>query len=127
MHRRITLVNSIDRTCWNAAANTPSRIVFAASLKILSYALEGAIRELKQDIERVIVDRTATPAEFLDILAHLPEKFTGDVLYARDKEPAYLSAIGRGGDRVLYALNAHDLGFYLETHGLMAMQSVAAA
>lgn len=127
MHRRITLVNSIDRTYWDAGADTPSRIVFAASLKILRYALDGAIREFDQDLERVIIDRTASPAEFLDILANLSEEFAGDVVYVNGKEPGYLSAIGRGGGRVLYALNADDLGFYLETQGLVANRSVAAA
>jgi hypothetical protein len=127
MHRRITLVNSAERTFWNAGADTRSRIVFAASLKILRYALDGAIRDFEEDLERVIIDRTATPGDFLDILASLPEKFTGDVVYANGQEPGYLSAVGRGGGRVLYALNADDLGFYLETQGLVAVRSVAAA
>lgn len=127
MHRRITLVNSIDRTTWAARPDTPSRVVFAASLKILRYALDGAIREFEQDLERVIIDRTATPGDFLDILANLSEKFTGDVVYVQDNERGYLSASGRGGNRILYALNADDLGFYLETEALVPMRSVAAA
>ncbi len=128
MHRRITLVNSIDRRHdWNVDRDAPSRIVFAASFVVLRYALEDAIREFEQDIERVIVDRTASPADFLEILAHLAEDFAGDVVYVRDDETAYVSAIGRGGSRVLYALNGHDLRFYLETHGLIVTSSVAAA
>jgi hypothetical protein len=128
MHRRITLVTAPDRRHdWNEDRNASSRIIFAASFAVLRYALEGAIREFDQDIERVIVDRTATAAEFLDILAHMPEGFTGDLVYVREDESAYVSAIGRGGDRVFYALNAHDLRFYLETHGLVACESVAAA
>lgn len=128
MHRRITLVNSIDRRHdWNVARSANSRIIFAASFIVLRYALADAAREYGQDIERVIVDRTATPADFLDILAHLGEDFLGDMVYVRDDESAYLSAIGRGGSRVLYALTADDLRFYLETHGLIATSSVAAA
>jgi hypothetical protein len=128
MKRRITLVNSVDRRHdWNVARDARSRIVFAASFVVLRYALEDAIREFEQDIERVIVDRTATPADFLDVLAQLAEDFAGDVVYVRDDEAAYISAIGRGGNRVLYALNANDLRFYLETHGLIATESVAAA
>lgn len=128
MQRRITLVNSLDRKHdWNVARNAHSRIVFAASLVVLRYALQGAVREHEQDVERVIVDRTATADDFLDMLAHLAEDFAGDVVYVRDDETAYVSAIGRGGNRVLYALSAHDLRFYLETHGLVATASVAAA
>ncbi len=128
MQRRITLVNSLDRRRdWNVARDAHSRIIFAASFIVLRHALEDAVREFQQDIERVIVDRTATPADFLEILSHLAEEFAGDVLFVRDDETAYLSAIGRGGSRVLYSLNAKDLRFYLETHGLIVTPSVAAA
>lgn len=128
MTRRITLVNSVDRRHdWNVARDAQSRIVFAASFIVLRYALRDGVRDFEQDVERVIVDRTATPADFLDILAHLAEDFLGDVVYVRDDETAYLSATGRGGRRVLYALDANDLRFYLETHGLVATSSVAAA
>jgi hypothetical protein len=128
MQRRITLVNSLDRRHdWNVARNAHSRIIFAASFIVLRYALADAAREYEQDIERVIVDRTATPADFLDVLSHLAEDFLGDVVCIREDESAYLSAIGRGGSRVLYSLTANDLRFYLETHGLVAESSVAAA
>jgi hypothetical protein len=128
MKRRITLINSVDRRHdWNVARDAQSHIVFAASFIVLRYALEDAMRELEQDVDRVIIDRTATPADFLDLLAHLAEDFLGDVVYVRDDQSGYLSATGRGGRRVLYALEANDLRFYLETHGLVATESVAAA
>ena len=128
MERRITLVNSADRSHdWRVDRGAPSRIVFAASFLVLRYALEDAIREFERDIARVIIDRTASPAEFLDILAHLSDQFVGDVIYVRDNETGYVSSIGRGGNRVLYAMTANDLRFYLETHGLTETMSVAAA
>jgi hypothetical protein len=128
MSRRITLVNSSGSSHdWNVSREAQSRIVFAASFKVLRYALEDAIREFEQDIERVIIDRTATPSDFLEILAHLSEEFAGDLMYVRDDRSAYLSAPGRGGNRVLYALDERDVRFYLETHGLIAAPSVAAA
>ena len=45
--------------------------------------------------------------------------FTGDVLLIREDDSAFLSSLGRGGDRVLYALTANDLRFYLETNELV--------
>ena len=75
----------------------------------------------------MIIDRTATAAEFLELLAHLSDQFVGDVIFIRDGETAYMSAIGRNGGRVLYAMRDDDLRFYLETHGLIASASVAAA
>ncbi len=54
-------------------------------------------------------------------------QFVGDVLYVREDETAYLSAIGRGGDRAPYALASGDVRFCLETHGLIASPRIAAA
>ena len=130
--RRITLVNSAGGGFdWSVSPDAKSRIVFAKSFKVLRYALEGAIREAEQDIERVVIDRTASPAEFLDIMAKTSEEFAGEIVFVRDDHSAYVSSIGRGGDRVLYALDEHDLRFYLETCGLVAAKvaakSVAAA
>ena len=70
------------------------------------------------DVERIILDRCATADEYLDVLAWLPSQVAGDVLSVRDDGGAFLSATGRGGDRVLYALMPHDVRFYFETHGL---------
>jgi hypothetical protein len=65
------------------------------------------------------VDRVGDGDEFLDLLAALPDEFSGDVLLVRDDGTGVLSASGRGGNRVLYALMAHDVRFYLETHELV--------
>jgi hypothetical protein len=76
----------------------------------------------------VVIDRTASPVEFLELLAHLSDQFTGDVLFIRDGDNAYVSSASRGGGRLLYPLAPSDLRFYLETHGLVgASASVAAA
>jgi hypothetical protein len=128
MNRRITLVNSLDRTRdWCLGDAAPSRVIFGSFLKIIRHTLKGELHELGEDIERVIIDRTATAAEFLELLANLSDKFAGDVIFIRDGDIAYVSAIGRNGGRVLYALRAEDVRFYLETHGLVACSSVAAA
>ena len=128
MHRRITLINSAGRSRhWSVGDDAPSRIVFSSFFKIIRHTFKAEIHELGEDIERVIIDRTATAAEFLELLAHLSDQFVGDVIFIRDGETAYMSAIGRNGGRVLYAMRDDDLRFYLETHGLIASASVAAA
>ena len=71
-----------------------------------------------EDVERIILDRSATTDEFLDLLAALPQHIAGDVMLVRDDGRAFLSAVGRGGDRVLYALAACDVAFYFQTNGL---------
>lgn len=127
MSRRITLVNTRDRSReWAMDDGAPSRIVFGSFLKVIRHTLKGELHELSEDIERVIIDRTATAAEFLELLANVSEDFVGDLIFIRD-ETSYMSAVGRGGGRVLYALRSEDVRFYLETHGLIVATSVAAA
>src|SRR5579864_7915647 len=119
--RRITLVarrrNATDRD-WDES-NPNRRIIFVDAFQFLRFAVERGVRETAQDIERVIIDRVGTPLQFLDVISGLPAEFAGDVLYIFDRKTAYLSTIGRGGDRVLYALTETDIDFYLETNGLV--------
>jgi len=128
MQSRITLVNALDRSRdWCLGESATSRIVFGSFFKILRHTVKGEIHELGEDIERVVIDRTASAAEFLELLAHLSDTFAGDIIFIRDGDTAYVSAIGRNGGRVLYALRAEDVRFYLETHGLVTASSIAAA
>jgi len=112
MDRRITLVNSIGRSRdWCLGDDAPSRIVFGSFFKIIRHTFNGEIHELGEDIERVIIDRTASAAEFLELLAHLADDFVFNVILIHDGETAYLSASGRGGGRLLYALRGEDVRF----------------
>jgi hypothetical protein len=122
--RRITLVTRpsarhADRS-WNFASDAASRIIVVGTFTVLRNALEYSMSELAHDVERLVIDRTATPAQYLELLASLPDEFAGDVLYAREDGSAFLSASGRGAGRMLYNLSETDLQFYLETHDLVA-------
>jgi hypothetical protein len=64
-----------------------------------------------------VIDHAATAAEFLELLAALPQEFTGDALLVSETH-AFLSAIGRGDGRVLYTLRPEDVDFYLDANGL---------
>jgi hypothetical protein len=121
--RRITLVTRAacsPQRGWNTSFDAANRIIFLKAYSVLRYALGLGVAEMQQDVERVILDHSSTASEFLDLLTTLPAEFTGDVLLIRDDDSGFLSATGRGGDRVLYALSAHDIEFYLDTHGLLA-------
>ena len=76
-------------------------------------------------MERVIIDRRGTALQFLEALSALPPEFVGDLLFVMDDGNGFLSSIGRGGDRVLYAVAQHDVDCYLETHGLIWKQASA--
>ena len=120
--RRITLIArgpaTPDRS-WDATPEAPSRLLFIEAMSVLRQAIDSGIPEMNLDVERVLLDRAATPVEYLDLLAALPQEFTGDVVLIREDESGFLSATARGGNRVLYALTASDIRFYLETHALV--------
>jgi hypothetical protein len=122
--RRITLVTrpslaSQPERDWNFYGGGSSRIITTGSLTVLRYALDAAVLEMAHDVERLIIDRTGTPAQYLDLLASLPDEFGGDVLFIRNDGGAFMSSSVRGAGRTMYSLMASDLAFYLETHDLL--------
>lgn len=120
--RRITLISrdpSRPDRDWDNSMNAANRIILLDSFTVLRYAISSHMVDLDVDVERVVLDRSTSPADYLSLLASLPQSFAGDVLLIRDDDNAFLSSLGRGGDRVLYALGANDLRFYLEMHQLV--------
>jgi hypothetical protein len=120
--QRITLIarqaNKPD-VDWNYERCRCENVAFLDSFGALKFAVRTSLGEVGLDIERVIVDRSGTAADFLDLLAAIPTELAGDILLIRDDGGGFLSATGRGGDRVLYALSVYDVRFYLETHNLV--------
>ena len=104
---------------WNHSRARVQRVAFLDSVNALSFALGAAMNDVGLDVERIIVDRAGDADEFLRLLSGVPSEFTGDMLFIRDDGAGFLSATGRGGDRVLYALSGYDIRFYLETHDLV--------
>jgi len=127
--RRITVIARNPESsprAWNLGPDASNRLILVNSFAMLC----GAIHHVTQDIERLILDGTATPTQFLELLASLPSSFTGDVVF-RAISGSFLSATGRAEGRMLYSLTAMDLQFYLETNGLVTpttnqLHSVAA-
>ena len=94
-------------------------VMFIDTSQHLFASVVAALSEPTLDVERLIVDRAACAESFLDLLAHLPVDFAGDVLRIDDRGCGFLSATGRGGDRLLYALKSQDVQFYLAAHDLV--------
>jgi hypothetical protein len=119
--RRITLIcrgAGAPSRAWRTGTDSPTRNILLQAFPVLTYALHNGLGDLQQDVERVVIDQATSAAGFLELLTSLPANFSGDILYVRDDGNGYLSASGRGGDRVLYALRHEDIDFYLETHSL---------
>jgi hypothetical protein len=128
--RRITLVSrhrQLQERSWLLAPGSPCRIVLLDSFTVLRHSVASSVASRDADIERIILDRSSSASEYLSLLAELPNEFMGDVAMIRDDETGFLSATGRGGDRILYALSANDVRFYLETHILVSVGDVLAA
>jgi hypothetical protein len=124
---RITLVAappSKPDLDWRVTAAS-TRLAFVSTLTALRLALESAVTEVGLDIERVVVDRAGSADDFLELLSRIPGQFVGDIVFLRDDGSGYISAMGRGGDRVLYSLGARDVRFYLEAHDLVTGRSIA--
>ena len=127
--RRITLISrskSAPERGWITSRSAPRHVIFAESFGVIPFALARGIEEMGKDIEAVIIDGTATAAEYLHLLSVLPTAYAGDVLLI-ENDSAFVSATGRGGDRVLYALRPEDVRFYLETKMLTAPAASMAA
>jgi hypothetical protein len=128
--RRITLVTrhtQLPERPWEKSADVPSRIVLLDSFTLLRYTVSSSLVSMDADVERIILDRSSSASDFLALLAELPREFSGDVVMIRDDETGFLSSTGRGGDRILYALSADDVRFYLETQQLVIPGSAAFA
>jgi hypothetical protein len=115
--RRLTLI-ARSPAAGNSVNTSSTRVVAVDALTVLLQASIDGIVHL--DVERVILDRSASAADFLGFLASLPAQFSGDVLLITEDDGAYLSTSGRGGGRILYSLTADDVTFYLRTHDLAA-------
>lgn len=121
-NRRITLISrhtQLQERRWERSARAASRLILVNSFTMLRHAVSGSLSSFEADVERIVLDRSSSASDYLALLAEMPRDFNGDVLMIRDDETGFLSSMGRGGDRILYALSGDDIRFYLEAHGLV--------
>lgn len=120
--RRITLVSrhkQMAQRSWELSADAANRIELLDSFTMLRATVLSPLLKNTSDIERIVFDRSCSEAEYLGFLAELPHEFSGDVVMIRDDDSGFMSATGRGGGRILYALSPEDMEFYLETQRLV--------
>jgi len=118
---RVTLVATPSEGAeilWSRAASM-SRLLFFDTIAELRFSINFADGVVNFDAERMIVER-GSAEEFLALLSQIPFSFLGDVVLICDDRSGYLSAVGRGGDRILYVMNADDVSFYLEVSELVS-------
>jgi hypothetical protein len=122
--RRTTLVVRGEETLarpWDTSPQAAHRILFVKAFSMLSFVLDHR----SEDVDRILIDGSASADEFLALLSSLPKEFLGDVVLMRSDDKSFLSTTGRADGRLLYAMTAADLQFYMETLGLVAMSKAA--
>ena len=128
-HQRTTLIaraSTKPDIDWNYERCRSANVAFVDSVNALKFAVRSTLHAEGMDIERVILDRAGTAEDFLDLLSAVPMELTADLLMIRDDGTGFLSATGRGGDRRMHKLMAHDVRFYLETQGLVTGRAALA-
>ena len=115
---RLTLIvlgSMSKERAWTRAAESTD-LIFLDSFDALAGMMSGPAQ---LDIERVVLENgSAGAAQFLSLLASVGEEFSGDLLLIGGDGGGFLSAIGRGGERVLYWPSRNDVNLYLAVHGL---------
>ena len=122
MHRRVTLVSRAAATPdrdWDLSLTAATQICIVDDSGALGTLLRPLITELNLDVERVVIDGGGSATEFLGLLSALPQECAADVIWIGSDGGGFLSAAGRGGDRVIYALSVKDVRFYLEINQLV--------
>ena len=90
------------------------RMIRIPTFSILTAALDAGVKDLQEDIDSVIFDRSVSSDTFLEFLAMLPQEFRGDVLFIRDRSRVFLSSSTPRDGRILYTMSTADLPFYLQ-------------
>lgn len=98
-------------TDWDSSAP----IAFFGSISEVMREAEGT----DLDIARIIIEGGNSALEFLYLLSGLRSTCVADVLWICENRSGFLSATGRGGDRILYTLAPDQVRFYLEINGLV--------
>jgi hypothetical protein len=104
---------------WSAAGQRDTRVIQVWNLNLLENSLHLAMSYLDVEVVRVIFDQSIDAERYLDFLATIPAGFRGDLLLISGEDRAYLSAVGRQDERVIYRLCREDLRFYLQVSGLV--------
>lgn len=120
--QKATLVYVSGRTelmDWSRMTARDSRVIAVGNLNLLGDSLHLAQNFVDVEVVRVIFDHSVDAEAWLEFLTAMPQGFRGDVLYISRNDKAFLSAVGRSDERVMYHLAGKDIDFYLEVCGLM--------
>jgi hypothetical protein len=125
--RPVTVVSraeSAPERPWLTPPRASRRLLFVESFDAIRAAFAHDVHRAR--IDDVIIDGTATGAEYLHFLCTLPAAYRGDVLLLLD-DSAFLSSGSADGDRALHALPAAEAQAYVETRMLAEAATAAAA
>lgn len=98
-------------TDWDSSA----AVAFFGSISEVMRGVEAP----ELDIARIIIEGGNSTLEFLHLLSRIGSSCLADILWICESGSGFLSATGRGGDRILFALPPDQVRFYLEINALV--------
>lgn len=110
---------------WSTVQAEDSRVIETRNLNLLKESLHLALRDVDVEVVRIVFDQSIDAEGWLEFLSDLPSGTRGDILFIAASGKAFLSAVGRGDERVIYKLMDADLGFYLSVFGIRDAEPAA--
>ena len=117
----VTLVTAADTELarWTAGENAGLYMVVPDS-DMLESMLRSPIVRATGEIVRVIFDGSIDLDRYLLLIATLPDRFAGEILFIREDGSGYLSTRELKTTRTVKAINRMDVEVYLRWHKLPA-------
>jgi len=114
MRDRVTLLLEGKSPSRHWASISASRnVVRVPNFAMLEAALDAGLHEHGIEVTTIVLDRSATAAQYLEFLSSLPADFRGDVVTMNEDCAGFLSAVIPSEGRVLYRLSEDDIEFYI--------------
>lgn len=117
----VTLVTAADAELarWTAGEDA-GRYMVVPDSDMLESMLRSPVVRATGEIVRVVFDGGIDLDRFLLLVATLPDRFDGEILFIRENGSGYLSTRELTTTRTVKAISEMDVEVYLRWHGLPA-------
>ena len=117
----VTLVAAADTELERWSASQASGLyMLVPDTAMLESMLRSPVVRATGEIIRVVFDGGFDLDRYLLLIATLPDRFNGEVLFIREDGSGYLSTRELKTERTVKAISAMDVEVYLRWHGLPA-------
>ena len=104
---------------WSASQGA-GQYMLVPDTDMLESMLRSPVVRATGEITRVVFDGVIDLDRYLLLIATLPARFTGEILFIREDGSGYLSTRELKSERTVKAISGLDVEVYLRWHGLPA-------